>query len=123
MSTAAQAVYGTLGIVATGLGLVVLVQPALALPAEAYSPLTAHLVREQGAEGLFIGIMALWCLFNQNDRRLVHLALLAFFLLFSALHWVEYFHDRRSLVSPLINSLPFLMLLAVTPFKPRAPHA
>jgi len=116
MKTVAHAIYGILGTLAVGLGVLVLFKPALALPPEAYSPLTAHLIREQGAEGVFIGLMAFWCLFHFEERRPVHLALLLFAALFAIVHWAEYFQARRQLSSPILNSLPFLLLLAATPF-------
>jgi hypothetical protein len=119
MKWVARMVYGIFGALAIGLGLLVLFDPALALPPDAYSPLTAHLIREQGAEGVFIGIMALWCLFHFEQRRPVHLALLLFAAVFAAIHWAEYLHARRHLSSPLVNSLPFLAFLATTPLPSR----
>src|SRR5262245_30497139 len=105
MNTAARIVYGLFGGVALGLGLLVLFRPEIALPPEAASPLTAHLIQEQGAEGIFIGLMSLWCLFHLQARRPVHFALLVFALIFSTLHWAEYLHARRGLASPLLNTL------------------
>jgi hypothetical protein len=116
MNRIARLVYGLFGTLATALGLLVLLDPAVALPAEALSPLTVHLIREQGAEGVFIGLMAFWCLFHFEQRRPVHLALVLFTALFAAVHWVEYVHARRALMSPLVNSLPFLAFLLTTPF-------
>src|SRR5262249_29429949 len=112
------AVYGILGTLALGISVLVLLNPAVALPSEAYSPLTAHLIREQGAEGAFIGLMAFWCLLNFERRRPVHLALLLFATLFAAIHWAEYLYGRRSILSPLLNSIPFLALVATAPFTP-----
>ena len=117
MRAAARAVYSIFGALAIGLGILVLVRPALALPSEGYSPLTAHLIREQGAEGVFIGLMAFWCLLNFDRRRPVHIALLIFAALFAGIHWAEYFQARRHLSSPVLNSIPFLALVATTPFK------
>ena len=117
MRAAARAVYGIFGALAIGLGILVLVRPALALPSEGYSPLTAHLIREQGAEGVFIGLMAFWCLLNFDRRRPVHIALLIFAALFAGIHWAEYFHARRHLSSPVLNSIPFLALVVTTPLK------
>ena len=90
---------------------VALVRPQSALHAEEVSPLTTHLVQEQAAGGVFIGAMALWCFFKFERRRPVHLALLLFTALFAAIHWAEYFHARRTLVSPLVNSAPFVVLV------------
>ena len=121
MTSAARAVYAIFGALAIGLGVAVLVRPALALPPQEYSSLTAHLVREQGAEGVFIGLMALWCLVNFERRRPVHLALILFAALFASIHWFEYFQARRPLSSPMINSIPLLAFIAITPFKGESP--
>lgn len=117
MKTLTQTIYGVFGTLAIALSALALIQPAAILSTEADSPLMAHLIREQGAEGVFIGLMAFWCLFNFDGRRPVHLALVVFAALFAAIHWAEYFHGRRTIISPLGNSLPFLALFVVTPFR------
>ena len=108
-----RAVYLLLGGLILALSVVALVRPQVALHPEEATALTRHLVQEQAAGGVFIGVMALWCAFHLERRRPVHLALLLFTFLFAAIHWAEYFHARRGLVSQLLNSAPFL-LLAVT---------
>src|SRR5262245_6371845 len=115
MRIVARVIYGSFGTLAIGLSVLVLFRPALALPADAYSPLTAHLIREQAAEGLFIGIMFFWCPANCARRRPVHFALIVFAAVFAGIHWAEYFHARRQLLSPLLTSVPLLALLATTP--------
>jgi len=117
MKTLARAIYAVFGALAVGLGLVALIRPAVALPPEAFSPLSAHLIREQGAEGIFIGLMSFWCLLNFSARRPVHLALLIFAATFAGIHWAEYFQARRSLASPLLNTIPFLTFLVTAPFS------
>ena len=119
-----RAVYLLLGGVILALSAVALVRPEVALHPEETSALTRHLVQEQAAGGVFIGGMALWCAFHLERRRPVHLALLLFTFLFAAIHWAEYLHARRTLVSPLANSVPFVLLvLASRPWpgeaKPR----
>jgi hypothetical protein len=116
----ARTVYVLIGVLGVIGGLTALVEPALALPPDALSPLTAHLVREQGAEGIFIGLMAFWCLYHFEQRRLVHHALLLFAALFAAIHWAEYFASRRPIMSPLLNSVPFVMLAATMPLGKRS---
>ena len=115
MTSVARAVYAIFGALAIGLGVAVLVRPALALPPQDYSPLTAHLIREQGAEGVFIGLMAFWCLVNFERRRPVHLALVLFAALFAGIHWFEYFQARRHLSSPIVNSIPLLAFIGIAP--------
>ena len=117
MKKVTRVVYGIFGALAMILGALALVKPALALPPESYSPLTAHLIREQSAGGIFIGLMALWCLFNYDDRRPVHLALVLFTALFAGIHWAEFLHGRRQLLSPILNSLPFVAFVATIPSK------
>ena len=117
MKGVVRAVYGVFGALAAGLGVLVLFDPSLVLPPEDYSPLTAHLIREQGAAGVFIGLMSFWCAFNFDGRRPVRYALLVFTALFAAVHWAEFFNARRHLMSPLLNSLPFLVLAAATPLR------
>ena len=106
----ARAVYLVLGGLILALSVVALVRPQLSLHPDETTALTTHLVREQAAGGVFIGAMALWCFFHFDRRRPVHLALLLFTALFAAIHWAEYFHARRTLVSPLVNSAPFVLL-------------
>ena len=120
MKTLARLIYAVFGTLVIGLSVLVLVRPTIALPFDDRTPLTAHLVQEQGAEGLVVGLMAFWCLRNFERRRAVHLTLLAFALAFAAIHWLEFLHGRRSLASPMMNSLPLLLLLAATPRRRRA---
>ena len=117
MPSLARATYAVFGTLAVGLGVIALVHPASALPSEAVSPLTAHLIQEQGAEGIFIGLMSLWCLLGVSSRRPVHMALLIFTALFAGIHWFEYLQARRTLASPLLNSIPFLAFLTTAPFS------
>lgn len=115
MRTAAKAVYATLGTLSLVLGIATLLVPALAVSPDAYSPLTAHLVREQAAHAIFLGLMAYWCLWHFNQRRFVHCALLLFAALFSVVHWAEYVTGHRQLLSPIINTIPFLALSVTMP--------
>jgi len=112
-----RAVYASFGVLAVLLGALALIRPNLALPPDASSPLTMHLVREQGAEGIFIGLMALWCYFHFESRRPVHLALMLFSFLFAMIHWLEYFEGRRTLLSPIFNSVPLVLFIVTAPWS------
>ena len=113
LSRAVYAVFGTLAIV---VGAATLVMPQLVLGDER-DGLAAHLVREEAAAFVFIGLMYFWCLRHFAQRRPVHLGLLLFSTLFAAIHWVEYIGGNRELLSPLLNSVPALALLATAPFR------
>jgi hypothetical protein len=115
-----RAVYGVFGVLGIGLGILVLIRPSLALPPDGVSTLTAHLVREEASEAIFIGLMFLWCLVHFDQSRPVHFALLVFTALFAAIHWGEYFEGRRQISSPIVNSIPLLLLLVISPAVPRA---
>ena len=110
---------GALGALAVSAGTAALLVPSLALPRENYSPMTAHLVREQDAGFVFIGLMLFWCLSHFEQRRPVHLALLLFTGLFAAIHWADYVQEHRSVLSPVINTLPVLALAATALFVRR----
>ena len=76
-----------------------------------------HLGRELASAMIFIGLMFLWCMRHYEQRRPVHLALMAFALLLSLVHWFDVFRGTRPLMSGVINSVLFLVLLAMLPSK------
>lgn len=115
-------IYAVFGALAVSAGTAALLVPALALPREMYSPMTAHLIREQAAGFVFIGLMLFWCLSHFEQRRPVHFALLLFTGLFAAIHWVDYLREHRDVLSPVINTLPVLALVATAPFARRSAH-
>ena len=117
MQVASKAIYAILGTIFIIMGLAALFVPGLALPSDARSPLTIHLVREQAAFAVFLGLMACWCVRHFEQRRFVHLALLLFSALFSVIHWVEFLNGHRHLLSPALNTLPFLALAVTTPTR------
>jgi hypothetical protein len=117
VETAARVIYGILGTIFLALGMTALLVPTVAVPPEAYSSLTAHLVREQAAHAIFLGLMAYWCLWHFTQRRFVHFALLLFAALFSIIHWAEFLSGHRHLLSPILNTLPFVALVATAPLR------
>jgi hypothetical protein len=69
-----------------------------------------HLLQEHGAAGVFIGLMFLWCIINYERRMAVHLFLVVFAFLIAAIHWFDYFGGDLPWLSPLYNTVPFLVL-------------
>jgi uncharacterized membrane protein len=112
-------IYAVIGAFSLIAGSAAVIRPSLAVHRAAADPLVDHLVREQGAGFVFIGLMALWCLLRPDARRGVHLALVVFTALFAAIHWYAFAVDRRNLVSPLVNSVPVTVLLISLPRRQR----
>jgi len=104
------AIYGLLALAALLLGAIALVNPQSIVPGAADSITESHLLREEGAFSVFLGLMAVWCIVNYERRRGVHASLLVFSLLISAIHWREYFVGNLHLASALYNSVLFVVL-------------
>ena len=90
-----------------------LISPPSLLREAAQSFHLAHAMRENGAAGIFIGLMAFWCAFNYERRRSVHYCLVVFAFLLAAIHWVDYFAGHLPWISPVYNSVPFTVLLVM----------
>jgi hypothetical protein len=103
-------IYGFFGVLAMVYGLGALIRPQAIVPEAGQFPVS-HLVREQGALAVFVGLMFLWCIFNEDRRTAVHYFLTLFAFLLAAIHWWDFFSGNLSWRSPLYNSVPFLILL------------
>ena len=115
MTAFTKVVYALLGTFAVVAGVVALVMPSLALPPGITVPIASHLVREEASAFVFIGLMFVWLLRHAEQGRPVHLALLVFTVLFAAIHWADYLKSYREILSPLINSVPAVLLAATIP--------
>jgi hypothetical protein len=104
-------IYGVFGSIAIVYGIAHLLFPGSLVPEAARSFSFSHNLREQAAAGIFIGLMSWWCIFNYDRRQLVHLFLMVFALLLAAIHWFDFFTGNLPWISPLYNSVPFLVLL------------
>lgn len=96
-------------------GAAAVVWPSLFLPPDLRTPFTSHLIQEQGAGFVFIGAMSMWCARHFERRGVVHAGLIVFTALFAAIHWAGYLRDGRSLLSRLVNSVPFALFLITSP--------
>ena len=72
-----------------------------------------HLTQELGVAIFGIGATLIWATFNVEKVGTLIYAFLIFTGLFGGIHWMEYFEGNRKILSPLINSLPFALLLIV----------
>ena len=110
-------IYGIFGAGAMVAGLAALLFPAVLESDAAQTFRFAHNLREQGAAAIFIGLMSFWCIFNYERRRGVHYCLMVFAFLLAAIHWCDYFAGHLRWLSPLYNSVPFLVLLIMAVFS------
>src|SRR2546426_2740843 len=106
-------IYVVFGAAALIYGVAAVLSPATITAEAGRSFPLSHVLREQGAAGIFIGLMILWCAFNYERRRVVHYFLMVFALLLAAIHWFDYFGGHLSWMSPLYNSVPFTVLLVM----------
>jgi len=105
-----QIIYGLFGAVAILLGVAVLVFPGVLTSEEERTLPMIHVLREEGAAGVFVGLMSLWCIFNYEKRAAVHYFLIVYTFLMAAIHWFDYLTGHRHLISPLVNTVPLLVL-------------
>ena len=119
-----QIIYGVFGVGAILFGVAALLfQEALLSETHRSFP-TTHIFREEGAAAIFVGLMSLWCIFNYERRTSVHYFLMAFAFLIAAIHWFDYFAGYLPWMSPLYNSVPFIVLttMAVLSRSRDSPH-
>jgi hypothetical protein len=115
-----SAIYGIFGAGAIVYGAAALLFPAAMEANAVQSWRFAHILREQGAAAIFVGLMALWCIFNYERRRAVHYFLMVFALLLAVIHWHDHFAWHLRWMSPIINTVPFVVLLIMAAFsRPR----
>jgi len=104
-------IYGLFGVGAVLYGAVALLGPTFLMPEAAQSFHLRHILREEGAAAVFVGLMAFWCIINSERRKGVHYGLMVFTFLLAAIHWADHFAGYLGWLSPLYNSVPFLVLL------------
>lgn len=108
-------IYAVLGAIAVIYGVANLLWPTVLVKEAATSFPLSHILREQAAAAIFIGLMSLWCIFNYERRRAVHYFLIVFTFLLSAIHWFDYLTGHLNWMSPLYNTVPVVVLLLMLP--------
>ena len=116
-------IYGLLGGGALLIGIAGLLFPAVVVPEAAHDSQVSHLVREEAAAAVFIGCMFLWCIFNYERRNVVHYFLIVFTFLMAAIHWFDYLQGHKNWVSPIINSVPVIVLTTMALLSRSEPRA
>jgi len=114
-------IYGILGLIFTSGGIAGLVKPNLNVSnsdslqhipdsdVEMHQNLI-HTTMELGAAIIPIGLLLIWCAIYYKGSRLNYFFLI-FFMLFASIHWYEYLQGNRDLLSPLINSIPLVLVV------------
>ena len=110
-------IYGAFGTGAIIYGIAALLFPAALESNVVQSWRFAHILREQGAAAIFVGLMAYWCIFNYERRRAVHYFLVVFALLLAVIHWHDHFAGHLRWTSPIVNTVPFVVLLIMAVFS------
>ena len=96
MKKISAVVYGIFGAVAVAVGLGALIVPGAIEPEATAASDAAHLLREQGAATIFLGLMSFWCIFNYDRRRTVHIFLTLFTFFIASIHWFDYLAGRET---------------------------
>jgi hypothetical protein len=114
-------IYLVLGTGAIAYGVTALLFPSTFEASAAESLPLQHILREGGAASIFVGLVALWCTFDSEPRWGVHRLLTVLTFLLAAIHWVDYFGGNRGKISLILNTIPFLTLLALSLLHKRPP--
>jgi len=123
-------IYGMLGAVFLLLGLLGLFQPKLSLQAfdnvDLSTPIIAkladtivHFTMELSASIIALGSLLLWGSFKVTTSKKLDYLFVGYFVLFSGLHWFEFFQDNRTIMSPLINSIPLFLFIIILLLRPK----
>ena len=113
-------IYGIIGAAFFLLGLLGLFQPTFSLrPFEGMdlsgpnltklADSILHFTMELSASIIALGSLLLWGSFNANSSQKLDYLFVGYFILFSGLHWFEFFQDNRTIMSLLINSIPLFL--------------
>lgn len=78
--------------------------------AEALYSHKVHILQEFGCSLAFLGLISWWYSFNLDKGKAINLILTIFFVLLALVHWIDFFKGNLSITSPLINSIPMLVL-------------
>jgi hypothetical protein len=120
-SKVAKVVYLVFGGIAVLFGLANLLAPSALHSESAQSFPLMHNLREQGAAFIFLGLMSLWCGLNYERSRTIHYFLTLFNLFIAAIHWNDFLKGYLPLMSPLFNSIAFVVFAALAIARYREP--
>ena len=121
ISKVAKMVYVVFGGIAILFGLANLIAPSVLHSDAAESFPLMHNLREQGAAFVFLGLMSVWCSFNYERSRTIHYFLTLFNLFIAGIHWNDFLNGHLPLMSPLFNSIAFVVFATLAIARYRQP--
>jgi hypothetical protein len=74
---------------------------------------TLHIMQEFASLLVFVGLITLWFIWHYEQSVAFHWAMTAFWGLVALIHWVDVRGPFQSVVGPAINTIPFVLFLAV----------
>jgi hypothetical protein len=85
---------------------------------------TLHVLQEFSSLLVFAGLISLWFAWHYDRSLAFHWAMTTFWGLLALIHWFDIRGPITSVTGPAINTVPFLMFLAVglLRLKPAAPR-
>ena len=72
-----------------------------------------HATMELSSTFIGLGTVMLWKALNFEKTAVLDYLFLLFFIIFAGIHWFEFIQGTRSIMSPLTNSIPLLLLTIV----------
>ena len=116
MHAATRVLYWAVALIGVVGGTAAAFAPSLVLPEAQPGTLASHLVREQGAGFVFIGLVAAWCARHEPARRPAHYVFLIFTGLLAVIHWMGYLSSGHYVQAAIANSIPFVAFAATLPW-------
>ncbi|MEZ4778333.1 MAG: hypothetical protein R2786_03025 [Flavobacteriaceae bacterium] len=115
-------VYGILGLLFSIGGSIGLINPKQNATAtnEQIAQDLIHTTMELGAAILPIGFLLIWSALNPKKVQKLNYFFILFFLLFASIHWYEYLLGNRQIESPLLNSIPLILIIIVFAFNTKS---
>lgn len=76
-------------------------------------PTTLHIIQEFGSMLVFAGLITFWFIRHYEHSKAFHWAMTVFWGLIAFVHWFNVGGPLRSVRSPMINTIPFILFLLV----------
>lgn len=77
----------------------------------------AHILKETGAAVIAIAALHFFGLFKFEKMTEINIILLLFWVIMAGIHWYEFILGNRTITSPLINSIPAILIIIVILFR------